>query len=293
VDITRHDRRRRLTLVLLIITSLALVSLDERGSGVINSARTAAQDVVSPLQDLADDVINPAADWIDGLGRANELQDQNDKLRRQLDAARAQIAAGKANAARLRNLESILDLPDVADGSGVTAEVVGQSAGNFSRALRISKGSSSGIALDQPVVFGTRDDNATALVGRISRVSATSAIVERIDDANFGVGAQIMQGAAAGPPGTAEGQRDSSLLRFSVIDNSPASVELKKGDVAITIGGDDDKRYPRGLVIGTIVRTVGAGGSVRRDAELRPVVDLDALTVVKVLPYQYQPAPPP
>ena len=41
-------------LVLLVITSLALVSLDERGSGIINSARTAAQDVVSPLQDLAD-----------------------------------------------------------------------------------------------------------------------------------------------------------------------------------------------------------------------------------------------
>ena len=55
------------------------MSLDERGSGIINSARTAAQDVVSPMQDLADDVFNPAADWLDGLGRANELQDQNEQ----------------------------------------------------------------------------------------------------------------------------------------------------------------------------------------------------------------------
>ena len=77
MDITRHDRRRRLTLVLLVITSLALVSLDERGSSIIDSARTAAQDVVSPVQDLADDVINPVSDWLDGLGRANELQDEN------------------------------------------------------------------------------------------------------------------------------------------------------------------------------------------------------------------------
>ena len=51
VVVYRHDRRRRLTLVLLVITSLALISLDERGSGIIDSARTAAQDVVSPLQD--------------------------------------------------------------------------------------------------------------------------------------------------------------------------------------------------------------------------------------------------
>ena len=289
VDITRHDRRRRLTLVLLVITSLALVSLDERGSGIIHSARTAAQDVVAPLQDLADDVINPASDWIDGLGRANELQDQNEQLRRQLDAARARIAAGKANQVELGNLKGIVDLPDIEDGKGVTAEVVGQGAGNFSRALRISKGSSSGIKVGQPVVINTQDRNATALVGKITRVSANNAIVERIDDASFGVGAQLMQAGQAGPPGTAEGQRDSNLLRFSVIDNS-TSVSPEKGDVAITLGGVD-QRYPRGLVIGTVVRSVGGTGSIKRDAELRPVVDLDALTLVKVLRYPPVPIP--
>src|ERR1700712_424174 len=125
MDISRHDRRRRLTLVLLIITSLALVTLDERGSGIINSARSAAQDVVSPLQDAADSAINPATDWVDGLGRANELADQNEKLRQQLDAAKSEIAAAKASLARLHEYEQILDIPDVADGDAITAEVVG------------------------------------------------------------------------------------------------------------------------------------------------------------------------
>jgi rod shape-determining protein MreC len=288
VDITRHDRRRRLTLVLLIITSLALVSLDERGSGIINDARTAAQDVVSPLQRLADDVINPVSDWLDGLGRANELQDQNEKLQRELDAAKSEIASAKASLAELKNLKEVLDLPDIADGDAVTAEVVDSAGGNFSRAFRISKGSASGIAVDMPVVVGA--SGKSALVGRVVRVSQTSAIVQRIDDANFGAGAQLVQADANGPKGTAEGQRDSNLLRFSVIDNSGPTVELKKGDVAVTLGGID-KSYPQGLAIGTIVRTVGAGGAISRDAELRPVVDLDALTVVKVL--KYPPAPIP
>ena len=31
------------------------------------------------------------------------------------------------------------------------------------------------------------------------------------------------------------------------------------------------------------VRSVGGAGAIKRDAELRPVVDLDALTFVKVL----------
>jgi rod shape-determining protein MreC len=282
VDISGHDRRRRLTLVLLIITSLALVSLDERGSGVIDSARTAAQDVVSPLQHATDSVINPVSDWLDGLGRANELQDQNEKLQRELDAAHAEIAAAKASLARLASLEQVLDLPDIADGDAIAADVVDSAAGNFSRAFRISKGSSSGIGLHMPVVVGA--SGKSALVGTVVRVSRNDAIVQRIDDANFGAGAQLIQGATDGPQGTAAGQTDSNLLRFSVIDNSAVSVELKKGDIAVTLGGPTD-RYPHGLAIGTVVRTVGAGGSVRRDADLRPIVDLDALTVVKVLRY--------
>jgi rod shape-determining protein MreC len=270
-----------LTLVLLVITSLALVSLDERGSGIINSARTAAQDVVSPIQDLADDVFNPAADWLDGLGRANELQDQNEQLRRELDAARAQVAAGKADQAELDQLRQNNDLVNVADGDAVTAEVIGQGAGNFSRSLRISKGSSSGIALGQPVVWGI--NGKAALVGTVVRVSANRSIIQRIDDPGFGAGAELMPTGAEGAKGIAVGQRDSSLLGFSATDNSPTASVPKKGDVAITQGGIADLKYPRGLVIGTVVRSVAAGGAIARNADLRPVIDLDSLTFVKVL----------
>jgi rod shape-determining protein MreC len=268
-------------LVLLVITSLALVSLDERGSAVINSARTAAQDFVSPLQDLADDVFNPVSDWLDGLGRANELQDQNEKLQRELDAARAEVAAGKADQAELDQLRQSNDLVNVADGEGVTAEVVGQGAGNFSRSLVISKGSSSGIALGQPVVWGVK--SKAALVGTIVRVSANRATVQRIDDPGFGAGAELMPTGAEGAKGIAVGQRDSSLLRFSATDSSSTASVPKKGDIAITLGGADDPKYPRGLVIGTVVRGVSAGGAVARNADLRPIIDLDSLTFVKVL----------
>jgi rod shape-determining protein MreC len=279
VEISRHGRRRRLTLVLLVITSLALVSLDERGSGVIDSARTAAQDVVGPLQDIADDVIDPVAEWFSGLGRANELQGENERLRRQLAEAQSGIAAAKADSARTAELEGILDLPDVADADAITAEVIGVAPGNFSRAFTISKGASSGIALDMPVVVGR--SGKSALVGKVVRVSSSRAVVQRIDDASFGSGAQLVQGDEMGPTGFAEGQRGSNLLRFTVVDESSTSPSLNRGDVVIT--GGENTSYPRGLVIGTVVRTVGAGGALSVEAPIRPVVDLQALTLVKVL----------
>jgi cell shape-determining protein MreC len=56
VVVYRQDRRRRLTLVLLVITSLVLISLDERGSAVLDSVRSAAQDVIAPVQGVVDDL---------------------------------------------------------------------------------------------------------------------------------------------------------------------------------------------------------------------------------------------
>jgi rod shape-determining protein MreC len=275
-------------LVLLVITSLALMSLDERGSGLINSARTAAQDVVSPLQDLADDAINPAADWFDGLGRANELQDENTKLRQQLADAQSKVAAAAATQAQLQTYRQMFDLPDVADGDAVVAEVAGQGAGNFSRSYVLSKGSNAGIKLGQPVVVGTK--GASALVGRVVRVSKDESIVQRIDDANFGVGAQLVQSDGNGPKGTAEGQRASNLLRFSVIDASANTQPIKKGQVVMTLGALGEP-FPAGLAIGTVVHEVAAGGAIARDAELHPIVDLGSITVVKVLNYPPEPTP--
>ena len=273
-----------------MITSLALVSLDERGSGIINSARTAAQDVVAPVQDLADDAINPVSDWLDGLGRANELQDENDKLRRQLDVARAAIAADKATQVELANLRAIADIPDIDDGTAITALVDGEGPGNFSRTMRLSKGSSSGIAVNMPVVVGASDK--AALVGRVARAcrrttrscnaSTTAASVSARSSSS-----PTRKGRRAPPKANAT----ATLLRFSVVDNSTTTIAFNKGDAVITLGGDADKNYPRGLVIGTIPHTVDAGGASVRDATLRPVVDLDALTIVKVLKYPPVPIP--
>ena len=275
--------------MLLVITALALMSLDERGSGVINSARTVAQDVVSPLQSLADDVINPASDWLDGLGRANELQDENTRLREQLAAAKSEIAAAKGSLAELNALKEIVDLPDIADADGVVAEVVAQTSGQLlaarSRSPRAATPGSPGECR-----WWWAAPTLRRWSGRCSRCRRPSAIVRRIDDANFGAGAQLVQDKGVyGPKGAAAGQRGSRLLRFSVIGDSGTFVTMKKGDVAVTLGLPTES-FPQGLVIGTVVHEVGAGGAVARDAELRPVVDLDALNFVKVL--KYTPAVP-
>ena len=105
----------------------------------------------------------------------------------------------------------------------MTAEVISQGTGNFERTFEIGKGSSSGIAKSMPVVVG--DSNGAALVGQVVSVSKSRAIVRRLDDRNFGVGAQLVEGEGFGPKGTASGQANSGLLqvldhrrRFGTVD---------------------------------------------------------------------------
>ena len=53
-------------LVLLVLTALALISFDERGSAAIDSARSAAADVIQPVRSASSSAFNPVTDWIDG-----------------------------------------------------------------------------------------------------------------------------------------------------------------------------------------------------------------------------------
>jgi rod shape-determining protein MreC len=275
-------RRRRVVLVMLVLTALALISFDERGSSAIDQARSTAADVIQPVRDLSSSVFNPVTDWLDGLGRASELQSENDRLRRELAQAKTDAAAGAAARAQLKELLALFDLPQVEDYDGVVADVTGQSTG-FDRTFSIDKGTDDGIAKDMPVVVGG------ALVGKVYRVTSTGAVVQRIDDRQFGVGAQLLDKDQLGPVGTASGQIDSRNLVFAIIEGA-AGVAMKKGEIAITNGGEKST-YPRGLPIGTVARNVTAGGSVARNAELQPIVDLDSLDVVKVLRYQAPVAP--
>ncbi|HEY7105890.1 MAG TPA: rod shape-determining protein MreC [Acidimicrobiia bacterium] len=282
----RQDRRRRITLVMLIITSLVLITLDQQGAGVIGTIRSGAQDVISPLQRLADDAISPVTDFFDGLGRGDELQKENARLRSENAELKGQVAAAQAAIADVAELRKSLDLPNIADYDGVFANVVDGSTGNFERTFQIDKGSDAGIAKEMAVVVG---DQGGALVGKVSEVSKTRATVQRVDDPGFQVVVQLLAKDAAGglgPVGLARGQQDSTLLTLQLSDTS---AKVDKGQYSVTKGGEASP-FPRGLVVGTVARNIDPSTAAAERAALKPAVDLDQLSIVKVL--RYRPAIP-
>lgn len=261
---------RRPILVLLVVTAVALITLDVRGSGPISTVRGGAHDVVDPIAGALDAVFSPVGDWIDGVTSAASLKDENARLRRRLDAARGEQAAARAAVEENKDLKKLLDLPFAEDTNAVAAPVVEGVPGNFELTVQIGKGASDGVGADMPVVTGA------GLVGRVVEVSRDRATVLLTQDPQSGVGVKMER---SGTFGVAKGRGDSSTLRVDFID--PAA-DVTVGEVVSTAGVQNSP-FPAGIPVGTVSKVTRTPGDLQQDVLVKPLVDFSHLDYVKVL----------
>lgn len=268
----QRGNRRRTILVLLLLTAITLITLDQRGdgTGVIGVVRDEARDLLAPVQDAVRGVTDPIGDWFDGVLDASDLKQENEDLKRELAEARGQAAEGEA--ARLENeeLRDQLDLEFVGDIPTVAAEVVTASTGNFESTVQIDRGTDNGVTAGMPVVTGD------VLVGRVTQASRRRATVLLISDANSGVGARLSQSRV---PGVLRGEGNPDELKLNFID---PEVEVRDGEQVVT-SGVDNRTFPAGIPIGRVVRAERARGDLEQDIAVQPLVDLRRLQFVQVL----------
>ena len=261
---------RRPILVLLVVTAVALITLDVRGSGPISTVRGGAHDVVDPIAGALDAVFSPVGDWIDGVTSAASLKDENARLRRRLDAARGEQAAARAAVEENKDLKKLLDLPFAEDTNAVAAPVVEGAPGNFELTVQIGKGASDGVGADMPVVTGA------GLVGRVVEVSRDRATVLLTQDPQSGGGVKMER---SGTFGVAKGRGDSSTLRVDFVD--PAA-DVTVGEVVSTAGVQNSP-FPAGIPLGTVSKVTRTPGDLQQDVLVKPLVDFSHLDYVKVL----------
>jgi rod shape-determining protein MreC len=262
--------RRRTILVMIVITAVALITLDVRGSGPISTVRGAARDILNPITGAVDSVVSPIGDWIDGVTSAASLKHENTRLQRRLDDARGQEAAARAANEENKDLKRLLDLPFVDDADSIAAQVIEGAPSNFEMTVQIGKGSSDGVAVDMPVVTGA------GLVGSVRAVSRDQATVLLLEDPESGVGVRVER---SGTNGVVKGRGDNGTVRLDFVD--PAA-DVAKGEVVYT-SGQRDSRFPGGIPVGTVSTVTKTRGDLQQDVLVKPLVDFSRLDYVKVL----------
>jgi rod shape-determining protein MreC len=270
-----------LVAAVLVLFSLALITVYFRESeeGTLHSAQRIGLSVAMPFEVAGERIARPFRDawgWTSDLVGAKQ---ENEKLRKQLEALRQRVIQEQTAVSendRLRDLLSFVDGPSFPAGfTGVSTRVVGRPPSAYNQEVLIAAGSSAGVRRNDPVV--TQD----GLVGLVTNVTSNGAKVTLLTDQSSAVSAIVLESGAAGL--VRHGPSDSSVL---VLDRVGKDESVEEGNLVITAGwrsGKLESLYPRGIPVG-MVKSVGQQDvDLYKRIQVAPLVNFDALAEVIVL----------
>jgi rod shape-determining protein MreC len=268
----RRSRRYRFFLVLLVLTSVTVITLDYRGAGdgTLAAVRRGAQDAFAPIQSAADRLFRPVGNFFGGIVNYGDLKAENARLRQELDQARGdRILAEGAERERQALLE-LMRLDYAGAIPAVGARVVSSAPTNFQQTIVIDRGSDHRLAAGMPVVTGA------GLVGRLVDVSRTRATVLLITDRSFNVGIRL---TGSGEFGVAQGDGAGNDL---TVDFVATTTPVTVGEAVVT-SGLQDSAFPPEVPVGTVSRAETPPGALQQQISIDPSADLGRLDLVKVL----------
>ena len=270
--ISRRPARSRFTLLLLVLTSITLLTLDYRGagSGAIGAVKDGVRDAFAPVQRASDRVFAPVGDFVGGILHYGDLESENERLRSEIAEIRGDLyQADDADRERRALLEQ-LDLPLPEDIPRVDARVVSTSPSNFAFTVEIDRGTTSGVAVGMPVVTGA------GLVGRITEASRSRSVVQLLTDKTFSVGIRL---ASSGDVGVANGTGSLQRLTVDLVD---PTTEIPDDEIVVT-SGLQQSQFPPGYPVGKVTAKELRPNALQQDVTIEPVADLERLTFVTVL----------
>ncbi|MEY4024274.1 MAG: hypothetical protein RLZ23_1235 [Actinomycetota bacterium] len=171
------DNRGRLLLIILIVTSLLLITLDLRGVAVIDGIRNGTQTALTPVQKAGSWVVSPVRNFLSDVTHLGRTRNQIEKLKAENDALRLALQNRKTADAELGQLKSVLDLAGKGGFKVVSAKVISQgSSTSFTQTITIDAGTNSGIRANMTVISGF------GLVGVVKVAYPNSALVQLASD---------------------------------------------------------------------------------------------------------------
>jgi rod shape-determining protein MreC len=196
---------RRRTMLILLLTSILLITLDLRGNAVFNAARSGFGYSLRPFEIAGEVITRPVERVWDGMTRVDDLEEENRRLQQQLDTQRGDQIAAQAALAENVALRSLLNLESLASFERETCSIIGSSPNNFNQQVEIDCGSLDSLRVGMPVV------NDAGLVGKITRLSPETSIVMLVTDPQYHIQSKVIAEVNPAPPTTVEETVPSGL----------------------------------------------------------------------------------
>ena len=265
------DNRGRLLIIVLIVTSLFLITLDLRGVSVIGGVRTGTQTALTPVQKFGSWALTPFRNFASDVTHLGRTRNQIEKLKAENETLRNTLLNRKTADARLKQLKSILNLAGGGGYKVINAKVISQGpTTSFTQTITIDAGTSSGIRSNMTVISGY------GLVGVVKIAYPDSSLVQLASDPAFRIGARIAKSEQIGIL-SGQGSRRGVL---QLLDNTTT---VKAGDALLARGSDSGRPFVPGVPIGEVTSVDNSPGAVTQTAEVRFYANFSTLGVVAVV----------
>ena len=265
------DNRGRLLIIVLIVTSLFLITLDLRGVSVIGGVRTGTQTALTPVQKFGSWALTPFRNFASDVTHLGRTRNQIEKLKAENETLRNTLLNRKTADAQLKQLKSILNLAGGGGYKVVNAKVISQGpTTSFTQTITIDAGTSSGIRSNMTVISGY------GLVGVVKIAYPDSSLVQLASDPAFRIGARIAKSEQIGIL-SGQGSRRGVL---QLLDNTTT---VKAGDALLARGSDSGRPFVPGVPIGEVTSVDNSPGAVTQTAEVRFYANFSTLGVVAVV----------
>jgi rod shape-determining protein MreC len=270
-------RPSRAVLVLLLLASFTLITLDARGGddSPLEPVRSAMGDVLGPVENATAAAVRPFA-AIPGFFRTTGgLRRDVARLEAENSQLRGELAGVSVDRNRAAELDGLLATSRSTGYALVPARVVAMGpAQSFSRTVTIDAGTRAGIRPDMTVL------NNDGLVGRVVRADRSTATVLLLVDQDSVVGGRLGSSMEVGllrGRGTVGGDE---RLDLDLVD---PSATVNRDDVLVTWGSKKGAPYVAGVPIGRVTAVASTPRQQSVQAVISPYVDFTSLDLVGVV----------
>jgi rod shape-determining protein MreC len=284
-------RRRRAALAVFVALSIVILTayFGESGGGFFHALQRGAQEVFAPIESGATRALKPVRDFFGWAGDTIDAKDENEELKDEVERLRSELAEAQTRRRDARQVRGLIGLHSQ-DGfprgtRPVTARVIARSPSVWYSSLKVDKGSSDGIELNQPVLAAASDPSSDKVVGglagKITRVTGGTAEVTLLTDASSGVASQVMPEGAAGVVKPEVGNPRDLLLDFV-----EGGRRVTEGTIVVTSGfkaSRVESLFPRGIPIGEVTKVDLDEVELYQRVHVRPFADFERMDMVQVL----------
>ena len=270
-------RPSRAVLVLLLLASFTLITLDARGGddSPLDPLRSAVGTVLGPVENGTAAAVRPFKAVPEFFHTTGGLRDDVARLEAENSQLKGQLAGTSVERNRAAELDGLLATSKTTGYALVPARVVAMGpAQSFSRTVTIDAGTTSGITADMTVL------NNDGLVGRVVRADRSTATVLLLVDQDSVVGGRLGSSMEVGFLRGRGAVGDDARLDLDLVDANASATE---DDVLVTWGSRNGAPYVAGVPIGRVAAVSSTPRQQSTQAVIEPYVDFTALDLVGVV----------